>query len=231
MRVPRQSYERAVLADLKDPNRPKQPPHTIAPPPVTTGVGTKSHGIDDMPRVIPPLPAADPTVAREIVEQRLAELEAVCTTALASGLSLHTAAKLINEEHGPGTKLSKSRGYEFDRRQVWITLKRIDAELAADLKDTVASERSRQVERLRRDLARMRARSSPPYTAIKQHEELLARLTGTLQPIRVEVDVLHTLKQSLAVVIADMTEADRDRIVAEQLALEARALPAAQAAE
>lgn len=227
MRIPRPEFEKAVLDDLKDPSRPKRPPHTIDPPPVTSGVGTKSHGIDDMPRVIPPLPSPDPSVAIALVEQRVAELDAICVTALASGLSLHTAAKLINEEHGPGSKLSKSRGYDFDRRQVWVTLKRIDAELAEDLKGTVANERARQVERLRRDLARMRAKASPPFSAIKQHEELLARLTGTMQPIRVEVDVLHTLKQSIAVVIGDLTEADRDRIVAEQLMLES----AAQAAE
>jgi hypothetical protein len=152
-------------------------------------------------------------------------------------MSMRTALRLILQEHGPGTKAAKVRGWSFERRAVWTMLKRLDEEWAADFKEFAGNERPRQAERLRQDLARMRALTRPSFQAIARHEELLARIAGTMQPIRVEVDVMHVVQVSIATVIAELTEAERDRIVAEQLELEALAAgrpllnSAAQAAE
>jgi hypothetical protein len=183
------------------------------------GPNTKPYGHVDDPAELPPLPAADPAVAVEIVDQQVTALDAICATALASGFGLRTACRLILAEHGPTSK----RLVRYDRRQVWTTLTRLNAEWTADFKEFAHDERARQVERLRQDLARQRSKANPSFQAIARHEELLGRIMGTLQPIKVEVDVLATLKTSIAMVLVDLTEDEKDRMVQEQLELEAMA--------
>jgi hypothetical protein len=186
------------------------------------------------PKILNPPPDAAPDVAVEVVEQQVTELDAICATALASGLGLRVATRLILAEHGLASKNAKVKGFGYDRRQVWTTIKRISEEWDADFKEFAHNERARQVERLRQDLARQRARANPSFQAIRGHEELLGRIMGTLQPIRVEVDVMASLKVSLAAVIVDLTDDERDAMVREQLELEAlarRALPMSTAAE
>lgn len=198
-----------------------EPPSPPAFP--NRGPGSKSKGLEDEPKTLPPVPDAPPDEALALVEKRATELEAICATALASGLGLRTATRLILSEHGPSSKNAAARGWAYDKRQVWTTLKRLSDEWEQDFKETAAAERARQVERLRQDLARQRAKANPSFQAIRGHEELLGRIMGTLQPIRVEVDVIQSLKVSLAAVIVDMTEDERDALVREQLELEALA--------
>lgn len=231
MRRLRNSSLAAALPDI--------PPKPIGRAP-TTGVGTKSHGMADDPIELPKPPDIVQTAesheqAIEQVEQAVTELDVIAAAAITSGLGLRTCCRLILQEHGPGTKNAAKRGMAYDRRQVWAALKRISAEWEADFKEFAESERTHQIARLRSDLARQRAKANPSFQAIARHEELLGRILGTLKPIKVEVDVLSSLKVSLAAVIVDMSDAEKDAMVREQLELEelakkARALPAYGAA-
>jgi hypothetical protein len=179
--------------------------------------------VDD-PVVLPPVPAApSPEAAVEMVERDATELDAICATALASGFGVRTATRLILAEHGPASKNARVKGIVYDRRTVYTALKRISDEWEADFKEFAHTERSKQVERLRQDLARQRAKANPSFQAIRGHEELLGRILGTLQPIRVEVDVMSTLKVSIAAVLVDLTDSEKDAMVAEQMELEDRA--------
>jgi hypothetical protein len=82
-----------------------------------------------------------------------------------------------------------------------------------------------QVERLQRDLASMRAagKGRVSYRSVAQHEALLARVLGTLEPVKTEVSVDATVRESLVAVVAGMDRDRMDALVAEQLALEAAA--------
>lgn len=156
------------------------------------------------------LPPIDPQITKTDVERQLAQLENIVSQTLLSGLTPRTAVRLITAEHP-----------NYDHTLVLRVCTGMYAEWEQTFEESVAKERPRQIERLRHDLARMRAVQRPSFQAIRGHEELLGRIMGTLQPIRVQVDVMATLRQSVAVVLQDMTEEEKDQLVAEQLELEA----------
>jgi len=213
-----------TLRTFLEPGDPPPQKRKAGRPPQPGGPGGKSHGYVDDPVVLPPVPAApSPEAAVEMVERDATELDAICATALASGFGVRTATRLILAEHGPASKNARVKGIVYDRRTVYTALKRISDEWEADFKEFAHTERSKQVERLRQDLARQRAKANPSFQAIRGHEELLGRILGTLQPIRVEVDVMSTLKVSIAAVLVDLTDSEKDAMVAEQMELEDRA--------
>ena len=174
-------------------------------------------------KVLPPVVA--PTV--DVIEQDRRHLELVVSTALQSGMGPRTTASLIMEQH----KVDGVARWTWE--VVYQCINRVQALWLQDFEDNVGTYRARQVERLQQDLARERAKPHPSLVSLRGHEELLARITGTMKPVRVEVDVMATLKHSIAAVIVDLSELEKDAIVAQQLELEAlarRVLPA-QAAE
>ncbi len=163
---------------------------------------------------LPPPPQLAPIpedVTADIIKRDMLDLELIVAQALHGGLGSRTATKLIRKEHG------ERWSYEV----VWQAINRVQAEWDAEYEEVASKERGRQVERLRHDLARERAKGNPSLQAIRGHEHLLACIVGTLRPIRVEVDVTATLKASIAAVIVDMSEEEKDQIVAEQLEMEA----------
>jgi hypothetical protein len=165
------------------------------------------------PDELPELPQIVSTeqVTTDLIKRDMLDLELIVAQALHGGLGSRTATKLIRKEHG------KRWSYEV----VWQAINRVQAEWDAEYEEVASKERGRQVERLRQDLARERAKGNPSLQAIRGHEHLLACIVGTLRPIRVEVDVTATLKASIAAVIVDMSEEEKDQIVAEQLEMEA----------
>lgn len=178
------------------------------------------------PEALPELPPTLPIeeVTADIIKRDMLDLELIVAQALHGGLGSRTATKLIRKEHG------ERWAYEV----VWQAINRVQAEWDAEYEEVASKERGRQVERLRQDLARERAKDNPSLQAIRGHEHLLACIVGTLRPIRVEVDVTATLKASIAAVIVDMSEEEKDQIVAEQIEMEAmfkRKLLPPQAAE
>lgn len=86
--------------------------------------------------------------------------------------------------------------------------------------------KAEQVHRLRRDLASMRnpkKGQSVAYRAIAQHEALLARITGTVEPVRAELTVDATVREAFVAVLGNMGRDEAEKLVEEQLDLEARA--------
>lgn len=83
--------------------------------------------------------------------------------------------------------------------------------------------KAEQVARLRSDLLRMRSMDRKPWSSIAKHEELLARITGTLEPIGVSVTAAVAVQESLVAVIGRMDPATIDAVVSEQVAIEAAA--------
>jgi len=86
--------------------------------------------------------------------------------------------------------------------------------------------KAEQVARLRNDLLRMRAMDRKPWSSIAKHEELLARITGTLEPIGVAVSGSVAVHESLIAVVSKLDPHDVEELVAEQVALEAAAAQA-----
>lgn len=86
--------------------------------------------------------------------------------------------------------------------------------------------KAEQVARLRNDLLRMRAMDRKPWSSIAKHEELLARITGTLEPIGVAVSGSVAVHESLIAVVSKLDPQDVEEMVAEQVALEAAAAQA-----
>lgn len=189
-------------------------------PKTTTGVGTKSHGLRDIPPALPQMmPETDmnPQAAIDKAVDSHARLHAIVAQALLSGLGPRVACQLICRQYP-----------EYDPKTTWAMVGEVQESWDHDMKENWATLRASQVARLQQDLAVQRAQLKPRFSDIRGHEELLARITGTLQPIRVEVDVMATLKTSLAAVIVDLSEAEKDQLVAEQMELEdaaARLLP------
>lgn len=75
---------------------------------------------------------------------------------------------------------------------------------------------SEQVERLRNDLLRMRSSSKVPWTAVAQHERLVADITGTIAPRRVHLTGNEGLVSALSAALAGMSSEERERAVVEQ---------------
>lgn len=177
---------------------------------------------------IPPLPQLAPTpeqVTVDMMERELLDLNLIVAQAMLGGLGKRRASLLIKKEHGK----------RWDHEIIWQALNRVSDQWESDFSETIEKKRASACERCREDMARERAKDNPSLQALRGHEDLLARLEGTLRPVRVEVDVMASLKVSLAAVIVDLSEDERDAIVVEQLELESlaamRRLPSPQAAE
>jgi hypothetical protein len=75
----------------------------------------------------------------------------------------------------------------------------------ADIEEGSAYAKQEAITRLRRDLASMRAASPKPWRDIRGHENLLAKIEGTMAPIRVNVyDVNEVMRDALAGVLGGM---------------------------
>lgn len=97
--------------------------------------------------------------------------------------------------------------------------------------------RAQAIQRIRRDLVRMRESQEPERRKGKKgqpqrepasnkdiaaHELLLARIEGTLRPVEVKVDVRASSRRSLIDTINAMRPEEMDQLVAEQRELELR---------
>lgn len=83
--------------------------------------------------------------------------------------------------------------------------------------------RVEQLQRLRRRLTDIAAnpKASPhDHVAV---ERLYAAVAGTLEPVKVQLDVDATVKGALLAIVSDMTPADRERLIVEQRLLEQKA--------
>ena len=136
--------------------------------------------------------------------------------------------------------LSNRRASELTAKECQCTyeaaysaVRMIHSRLKADFEGegTTIAEKPIQIERIRGDLGKMRAEKNPKWQAIAKHEELIGRLLGTFAPVRFAIDTTIEVRQSLVAIVTNMTPEEQEQMVAEQLALEARAGYPAAAAE
>ena len=83
--------------------------------------------------------------------------------------------------------------------------------------------KAEQVARLQADLVKMRGMPNTPFASIARHEELLIRIVGTAEPVKIETTVNVSVRQSLIACIEHLDNDVLDAIAVEQLELEATA--------
>jgi hypothetical protein len=89
--------------------------------------------------------------------------------------------------------------------------------------------KAEQVARLQRDLAEMRASKVKPWKSIANHEALLAKITGTIEPTHVDVNMSLEVTSALALFVGKIDADTFEQMIAEQRAIESGdplALPA-----
>ena len=123
---------------------------------------------------------------------------------------------MLRDGHPMNTILDVARKtLGLNERQVKTVvadLRRAMVEADAELKPFRQLE---QVERLRQDLAKMRAQPRIPFNALTSHEKLVAEIEGNLAPRRIKHEIA-AVPDSIATVLAGMSEADVERIIAEE---------------
>lgn len=88
-------------------------------------------------------------------------------------------------------------------------MREIRASWRRDYEEEVHSARAATVHRLRDDLVRMRAQTPRPWRDIRGHENLLAKIEGTMQPVKLQViDSEETMRDALTEVLGEMTYED-----------------------
>lgn len=87
---------------------------------------------------------------------------------------------------------------------------------ADDYKAREATKRTDQLTCLQNDLARMRSQQQVPWQSVTAQEKLRAEIEGNLAPRRLEVGIA-AVPDALAASLANMTEADVEAIIAEEL--------------
>lgn len=103
--------------------------------------------------------------------------------------------------HGRSLGLSEMRVREL-MREIRLAWRR-------DYEEELHTSRAATVRRLRDDLMRMRAQSPKPWSAIRSHENLLAKIEGTMQPVKVQVlDAEETMRDALTQVLGEMNYED-----------------------
>lgn len=83
--------------------------------------------------------------------------------------------------------------------------------------------KAEQVARLQADLVRMRSKDNRPWGAISRHEQLLARVVGTIEPVAVAITGTINVREALVAVVQHLDADTIDELVLEQMELRARA--------
>ena len=92
------------------------------------------------------------------------------------------------------------------------------AELSEAERTTFKSE---QIIRLQQDLAEMRAEADKPYRCIAAHETLLAKITGTIEAPRVDINIEFEQTNALMAMVSKLDSNAIESMVAEARAAEA----------
>jgi hypothetical protein len=107
------------------------------------------------------------------------------------------------------------------RELVVETINRLKQERWQILEEDRVKMKSEQVARLQADLAIMRTTTPKvPFATIRGHEELIAQLVGTKEPVKQEVSVMVDHRHALWAVIQHMDDSTIEDITHDQLLLE-----------
>lgn len=91
-------------------------------------------------------------------------------------------------------------------------LRELRSDRLAEFDALRAYHKSEQAARLMADLVRMRSQQVKPWNAIARHEELLAKVLGTLEPVSVNLSAQVETRQAIAMVLAKLPDAEVDRL-------------------
>jgi len=103
--------------------------------------------------------------------------------------------------------------------QVRVVHAQVVAEIKQDFEERRASLKALQWARLQNLISRLYAQARPPVNQIAKLENIVAKLTGTYEPLRHRVDV-GGVSDAFAAVVAGLTEEDMRSMMDEQLELE-----------
>lgn len=157
-------------------------------------------------------------------EAMVVERRALVAGLLDSGASQGQIQRALAEKYGyltPASAKDVARKYVAEARKA----------RAGEYREAKGTVKAEQVARVKNDLIRMRSMDRPPWSAIAKHEDLLARMCGTLEPIGVTLSGSVAVHESLIACVARLDPGDVERLVAEELALEAAALGAGHKVE
>lgn len=152
-------------------------------------------------------------------EAMVVERRALVAGLLDSGASTAQITRAIAEKYDyltPASAKDVARKYVGEARKA----------RAGEYREAKGTIKAEQIARVKNDLIRMRTMARPPWSAIAKHEDLLARMCGTLEPIGVNLSGSVAVHESLMACVARLEPGDVERLVAEELALEAAALGA-----
>lgn len=116
---------------------------------------------------------------------------------------------------------ANKQGKGWTAQQVRNTLAELRSEYAADYADRETTRRTDQLARLHRHLALMSSTRPVPHSAIATTEKLIAEIEGNLAPRRLQVEQ-RAVPDALAAVCAGMSEAEVERLLAEERERELR---------
>lgn len=153
---------------------------------------------------------------RAAKSELVAKRRAIVAGLLDAGASTSQITAALREEYAymaPETARTVAKKYIGEARKARV----------GEYRAGKMSNKAEQVARLRNDLIRMRSMERVPWSSVTKAEELLARVTGTLEPIGVNVSGSVAVHESLIAVIARLEPDDVEAMVAEQVAIEAAA--------
>jgi len=198
------------------------PPRSEAPVPGPDEPPAET-GLDPIPPgpVITEHPDPPPGTARHYNKRRQA-LRQIVSALLQAGMGTDEIIKHAVEQY-PGTTTEQARAAYYEILHTWHE----------QFEEDQPRLKAAQIERIRRDLTRLRAQANPNWAAICKLEDMFARLAGTFEPAKVQVDVGVEVQRSVLAVVATLTEAEQESLIQEQLALEAKVgtFPAANSRE
>jgi len=178
----------------------------------TNGTTRPSKGNSRTPELL----AKSGKVGKRISDEERAERRQYIVSALQAGMGHRDIDREFAKQFG----ISETTAHDW-RMSVLREWKRDHEEMTPFAK-------SEQLERLRRKLAAENLKPNPNQKTAIQIERLIAQVSGTIEPVRVQVNVDQVVSEGLMSIITGMTGAEREAAIYEQRLIEERARSAVQ---
>jgi len=202
-------------------DRPSKPPPARPPAPAPTRPNRSTPGLEGRERI-------GRTGLPRGTEAEVAGVRARLPTPEEREQRRALVYQLLNSGADAAT-IRRACAERFDMRADLVDelVRKVKAERAEQFEADRGRYKSEQVARLQSDLVRMRAQERKPWGAIARHEQLLARVVGTIEPVGINITGTVSVREALVAVVQHLDTDAIDDIVTEQLELSARARAAA----
>lgn len=176
---------------------------------------TDAPGINDQPLLTPDRGPVGRAFVPVVTPEQYAERRAFIESLLLSGMPNSRVVAICAQPYGKSATGGLT-GLGVGPQVVVPICNEIRKQWADDYRSREATRRTDQLTCLQNDLARMRSQAQVPWQSVTAQEKLRAEIEGNLAPRRLEVG-LAAVPDALAASIANMTEADCEAILAEEL--------------